>query len=219
MRKDTLVNNHVYHVFTRSIAGFKIFSSSSNCRRFVDTMAYYRHDPINTKFSRFKNLSAEGKLKHLAGVDNRVLIVAYCLMPTHIHLVLKQIKDDGIMLFMKNSLESFSKYFNVKYKRKGPLWESRFKNVPVKDDEQLLHLTRYVHLNPVSAGIIKKPEEWKYSSYKTYISKNGSDETMVGWGDLLEIDSAKYRNFVEERINYQKQISRIKKLLLDNYNG
>ena len=70
---------------------------------------------------------------------------------------------------MRRLLNSYTRYFNEKIKRKGPLWEGRFKKVLVNSDEQLLHLTRYVHLNPVSAGIVEKPEDWPCSSYREYI--------------------------------------------------
>jgi putative transposase len=79
-------------------------------------------------------------------------------MPTHIHLVLRQLKDGGISKFMSNILNSYSRYFNIKHNRKGPLWEGRFRKVLVGSDEQLLHLTRYVHLNPVTACLVDKPK-------------------------------------------------------------
>ncbi len=78
-------------------------------------------------------------------------------MPTHIHLILKQLKEDGISAYMSKILNSYTCYFNRRTKRKGPLWESRFKRVEVTSDEQLLHLTRYIHLNPVTAHIVEEP--------------------------------------------------------------
>jgi len=221
MRREALVSNQVYHVLTRSIAGFRVFSSSSNCRRFVNTLLFYRQEPCGIRFSRFAESSVEIQKMYLADMKNRVSIVAYCLMPTHIHLILKQLAENGISLFMKNCLESFSKYFNTRYNRKGPLWESRFKSISVKTDDQLLHLTRYVHLNPVSAGIVEKPEDWDFSSYKKYLAVNKIKRPgdLCDWDGLLEIRPNDYKKFVEERINYQRQISKIKKQLLDGYSG
>lgn len=219
MREEALTNDRCYHVLTRSIAGFKIFSSPANCKRFIETIAFYQHKPTGMRLSRFLESSPKIQQYYLMGKDKRVAIVSYCLMPTHVHLVLKQLDDDGILLFMKNCLESFSKYFNIKYKRNGPLWESRFKSIAIKSDEQLLHLTRYVHLNPVSAGIIEKPEDWKYSSYNDYILWDNSAGSLCDWSSLLEIKPNQYKDFVEERIGYQKQISKIKKLIIDGYSG
>jgi len=99
-------------------------------------------------------------------------IIAYCLMPTHIHMLLEEVKEDGISIFTNNVLNSYTRYFNTKHKRKGPLWEGPSKKVTIKSDDQLLHLTRYIHLNPVTAYLCNKPEEWPYSSYNEYIKPN-----------------------------------------------
>ena len=118
-----------------------------------------------------------------------------------------------ISVFMKNILDSYTRYFNIRTKRKGPLWQSRFKNVMVENDEQMLHLTRYLHLNPTSEGLIESPEEWPYSSYAEYI---GSDEDKICNTDILsDIHPTEYRAFVEARIDYQKEISHLKDLYLE----
>jgi len=102
--------------------------------------------------------------------DLFVKIISYCIMPTHYHLLLEQVKDGGTEKFISKILNSYAKYFNLRHKRSGPLWSSRFKSVGVDDNEQLLHLTRYIHLNPTSAGYVSMPEDWQYSSYVEYIS-------------------------------------------------
>jgi putative transposase len=98
--------------------------------------------------------------------EQLVEVVAYCIMQTHFHLILKQVTEDGIAKFMGRILNGYSRYFNSLHSRVGPLWTGRFKNVLIRNDEHLLHLTRYIHLNPVSAGLVTKPEDWDYSSYK-----------------------------------------------------
>jgi putative transposase len=142
-------------------------------------------------------------------------MISYCLMPTHLHLLLRQNVDDGITNFMKRILDSYTKNFNKIHKRNGPLWASRFKDVLVNSDGQLLHLTRYIHLNPNSAGLVKKPEEWRYSSYNDYISKKSN----IINPEIIEMTPAKYREFVEDRKDYQKQLSIIKSILIDKYSG
>jgi putative transposase len=142
-----------------------------------------------------------------------VQIIAYCLMPTHIHLIIKEVEENGLSGYMNTALKSYTRYFNCKYKRKGPLWEGRFKNVRVESDEQLIHLTRYVHLNPVSAGLIGKPQSWEYSSYKQYLSHKGEFTNLLNYTDLLEIKG--YKRFVEDQIDYQRSYERIKHLVVD----
>jgi len=135
-------------------------------------------------------------------------------MPTHIHLVLEQLENNSISRYMNLILKSYTKYFNLKHKRKGPLWESRFKSVLVESDEQLLHLTRYVHLNPVSSYLVNKPELWQYSSYLEYI-ESFSAKNITEFYDYIELKGEKYKKFTEDNIDYQRTLNKIKNLLID----
>ena len=74
-------------------------------------------------------------------------IICYCLMPNHLHLLLRQLMDGGISKFMSNFANSYTRYFNTKSKRKGPVFEGKFKAKRIETDEQLLHLSRHIHLN------------------------------------------------------------------------
>ena len=79
---------------------------------------------------------------------------------------------------MGDILNSYSRYFNTKQKRKGPLWEGRFENVLIKTDEQLLHLTRYIHLNPVTAYLVDQAKDWQASSYNEYLENSDFNECI-----------------------------------------
>lgn len=136
-------------------------------------------------------------------------------MPTHIHLILQQLKNYGISRFMNLILKSYSKHFNIKHKRKGPLWEGRFKNVLVETNEQFLHLTRYIHLNPVTDYLVNKPEDWKFSSYREYIGLVDKDERICDFSDYLDMDIPSYQGFVNDRIVYQRELAQIKHLILE----
>jgi putative transposase len=144
-----------------------------------------------------------------------IKIIAYCVMPTHIHIVVQQLKENGISRFMSFILKSHSKYFNIKHGRKGPLWEGRFKRVLVKTDEQLLHLTRYVHLNPATGYLVNNPGDWPFSSFSEYVSKVAADKKICEFNDLLEVGQVAYRRFVEDRIAYQRELAKIKNLILE----
>ena len=181
---------------------------------------YFQIQNQPTKFSYFmdlKQVQQNGFNNYFNFISKDELkiiqIIAYCLMPTHIHLVLKQLSPNGISIFMSNVLNSYTRYFNTKHHRKGPLWESKFQNVLVNKDEQLLHLTRYIHLNPTSASLVKKPQDWQFSSYKEYLGQ--IDHPICQFNDLLEIHPKQYQNFVQDRIAYQKELSIIKKCLID----
>ena len=223
-RKEKLVNDEVYHVLTKSIAGYNVFNKDNDYQRILDVIKYYQNKDVILSYSKYYNLTNQSKKsidEQLNGPPRKlaVQIIAFCLMPTHIHLILKQLIDNGISIFMGNILNSYSHYFNLLHQRKGPLWEGKFKNILVKDDNQLLHLTRYIHLNPCSAGLVKNPQDWKYSSYGEYIDTEEQLSKITDYDEILDIRPGYYKKFVEERRDYQKLISKIKKVLLENYHG
>lgn len=220
MRKDILVSDKVYHVFNKSIAGFNILNNNSEFLRMTQLIHYYQREKPVTKFSNFiksSQLRMDACDIHIFFPEKEKLveIIAYCFMPTHIHLALKQLKGNGISIFMANILNSYTRYFNIKHKRKGPLWEGKFKNVLVNTDEQLLHLTRYIHLNPVTAYLVNKPEEWEASSYREYLSGSGHKHNICKYDDILDIVPSTYQKFVEDRISYQRELAKIKDLLIE----
>ncbi|EKE14659.1 MAG: hypothetical protein ACD_12C00357G0002 [uncultured bacterium] len=221
MRKDELINDEYYHVFNRSIAKFKIFNSEFDYHRFLELIKYYQYERPTLRYSYFNRLSANLKQNYLSSMyeNSKIVdIVSYCLMPTHFHLLLKQNIDDGIVDYLRLIENSYSKYFNLVHKRKGPLWESRFKNVHIETDEQILHLTRYIHLNPTSAGFCNKPEEWGWSSYSEYTNIT-NEYKICSYKNILDIKPKEYQKFVNDRKKYQQELSKIKSHLIDNYSG
>ena len=184
------IGGEVYHIINRSNARVKIFDTDKDYQLFE-------------------------KLLQDAQEITDMRIFAYCIMPTHIHIVLRQEQDNGISSFMSNILNSYTRYFNIKHNRKGPLWEGRFKSVLIENDEYLLHLTRYIHLNPSTSNIVKDPTEWNHSSYHEYLKDTSIQNPMCSFGDYIDIKPNEYKNFVEDRIAYQKELKLIKSLLLD----
>jgi len=190
-RKCFLAENNYYHIYSKSIAGYNIFNEMKDYARIIDLFKYYQRGSQKLRFSWFIKLDERNRkeLEERQSIrnDKIVDIIAYCIMPTHIHLILKQEKKNGISMFMSEVLNSYARYFNEKNKRKGPLWEGRFKNVLIKTERYLLHLTRYIHLNPVTARIIDKPEEWTASSYNEYMSKIDEKKRMCNYHEILNI--------------------------------
>ena len=219
-KRSLWIEQPVYHVFNRSIAEFKIFNTDSEFSRIKDSVLYYRQEKPAIKFSRFIKIGEKTKRRYsdktvLFSDNNKKLveIIAYCFMPTHLHLILKETKEKGISIFMNNALNSYTRYFNTKHNRKGPLWQARSKRVLVKSDEQLLHLTRYIHLNPVTAYLVDKPDDWQASSYKEYLNSNSN--RICKYEDILDIEPISYRKFVNDRIDYQRELAKIKDLILE----
>jgi putative transposase len=215
--KIPLVKGEIYHIFSKSIAGFEIFRKDSEYRRMKDLLKYYKMENVPLRFSAFIEIKDKEKFfqKHFASQRALVDIIAYCLMPTHIHLLLKQLKEDGISVFMRNVLNGYTRYFNIKTKRKGPLWESRFQRVLVNTDEQLLHLSRYICLNPVTAYLVNKPQDWEFSSYKEFLGEVEDKERICSYSEVLDIDPQRYKEFVNSQIDYQRELAEVKKLFLE----
>ena len=134
-----LDNDGIYHVMARGNDKQDIFKVSADYKRYLD---YIR------------------KFKASTGVD----LYCFVLMPNHIHLTLRNPKAGAMSKFMHFLQTSYSVYFNKKYDRVGHVFQGRFKSKVVKDDVYLVHLTRYLHLNPVSGGLVKKPSDYEWSS-------------------------------------------------------
>jgi putative transposase len=206
MKNAPLVTGQVYHIYSKSIADKVVFNSSRELQRMKELLGYYRSN-TGPRFSlNIKKTPRDG--------HEIVQIICYCIMCTHIHLVLKQMVDRGVSVFMSNILNSYTRYFNEKYKRRGTLWEGRFKRILVENDEYLLHLTRYVHLNPVTARLVDYPEQWPFSSYSEYVGKN-AEENICTFQGLISIAPVEYKDFVESRIEYQRNLAMIKHLTID----
>lgn len=175
--------NSYYHIYNRAIPERrKIFLSERDYRRFLNTIIYYLRKKQSLRYSEFERLSAVAKLQHDTLTQShpkgvRAKILAATVMPNHFHFLLKPDTEDPrtVGYFIADISNSYTRYFNRKYKRTGALFESTFKAKEAQDEESVLQLTRYIHLNPVlsskanPAGKLKKPEEYPYSSYPEWI--------------------------------------------------
>lgn len=134
----------IYHIMLRGINRQQIFEDEEDRQHFIETLESYRD---------------------VCGYT----IYAYCLMGNHIHILLKEGKEDLTLVF-KRIAGHFVYWYNWKYHRCGPLFQDRFKSEPVEDDGYFLTALRHIHQNPVKAGICKKPEDYPYSSMRDYLS-------------------------------------------------
>lgn len=215
MRKPTkFPEGEIFHVFNKSIAGFKIYSDFENSRRFFRTINYYNSKLVTTSLGVYL-ANDEGYNPDIftPGANPLMKILAYCIMPDHYHLLLKIIEYNSLPKYINKIEASYTRFFNIKYERKGPLWQSDYRAVLVRNNEQLLHLSRYIHLNPTTSNLVQRPEEWIYSSYKDYISRK---ELLANFLTEISIkNQLTYKQFVENNIDYLRKLRLIKKLLLD----
>lgn len=221
-RADPLENDEVYHVMNKSIAGYKIFSNEKDYQRFLQGLRYFSIDEPLPKLSEFLERSDVNQIgferclqEYFDNAKQCIQIIAYCLMPTHFHLIVKQLRNNGISSTISKMSNSYARYLNTKIKRHGPLWMGRFKSVLIVSDEQLLHVTRYLHLNPTTANLVKAPEDWPWSSYAEYINPNQVKYPLCQFSELMDIKPGHYRKFAEDHKNFQKELGKIKQLILE----
>ena len=222
-RKIPIVTGEIYHVVNRGIASQPTFTNGRDYQRMLMLLPYYRFASPPFKLSKFLTFPKSRQVEILQEMQENgqplVDIIAYCLMPNHFHLVLKQISDESIAKFVSDVSNGYTRYFNTKYERKGPIFQGKFKAVRVEGEEQLLHLSRYVHLNPFSSYIVKAEnelEDYPYSSFSEYVR-----ETSGGFCQKQPVLSHfetpnAYRDFILDRADYQRELQDIKHLTLDD---
>ncbi|MBV7271487.1 transposase [Clostridium sp. PL3] len=136
---------------------------------------------------------------------NNYKIISYCLMNNHMHLQLKT-QDAPVGQFMGRINSKYAKYYNKKYNYIGHLFQDRYNSVLIENDQQMLETSRYIHLNPIRAKMVKRPEEYQYSSYGAFIGIY--DEEIISSNLILDYFNEKrkrilYKKFVEEVITSQ----------------
>lgn len=208
------ISGDIFHVFNRSIAGFRIFDNDNNKKRFVVALNYYNEKTRQSSLSlALRNKSCAYPNLLIIKEDPLVKFLAFCIMPDHYHLFIKIVADRKLSKYVGDIENGYTKYFNEKYNRQGPLWQSRFKAVKIKNNNQLLHVSRYIHLNPTTNGLVTRPEDWFYSSYREYVYNRSILSSVLP--EISITTSLSYKKFVEDQIDYQKKLKKIKKLILE----
>jgi len=121
------------------------------------------------------------KIKYYSNELNLVLL-AYCLMPNHFHLLIRQTGDQPAGLLSQRVFNSYSKAYNKRYQHSGTLFQGPYRVKQVAQNTHLLHLCRYIHANPVKDNLVAAPEDWPYSNYLEWIGqRNGTlvDQAFV----------------------------------------
>lgn len=213
-RIKSFTEGEIYHICNKSIANFGIFKDPDNCRRFIQTLDYYNGRNYDKNLSIFLRKHPDYNPQLLDFDKNCYFkFLSYCIMPDHYHLVVKILKSGVLTKYINDIENSYSRYFNIKFNRKGPLWQDAFVAVRIKTNEQLLHVIRYVNINPVTSDLVKKPENWEFSSYRGLISNPKYLREIIR--EISISDPVKFKKFCEDNIDYQKRLRFIKKLLHD----
>ena len=204
--REPFAEGDLYHIFNRGAWRRRIFLDDENYYFFIRLLRVHLG-------------------KHQIG------LVCYCLMPNHFHLLLLQDGTRSISRFVQGLLSAYVQAFNKQQNRTGTLFEGRFKHVHVDTQEYLLHLIRYIHLNPVRAGLVAKPEEWAFSDYRLWtqppfpkVTGDWLDDGTFGklperigrYREMLGIPGpSEYEKFVGDYNELVEADSRFRKYLFD----
>jgi putative transposase len=251
--RTKITSNEIYHIFNRGVDKRVVFTNDDDYFRFIfslyecnDANEVVMRDRIGERLVRNSKAVSIGETYGDLGSGKRepiVEIIAFTLMPNHYHLILRQIVDGGISLFMKKLGNSYTGYFNGKHKRKGmgALFQGAYKAVHVSDNDQFLHLVEYIFSNPVeiiepawktkgaenAKGAIEFLREYRWSSYMDSIGmKNFPSVTQreflwksFAGADNIEKGKSRIKNFTDSWIkskeNLRKNLTSLSKLTLD----
>ncbi|KKQ87003.1 MAG: Transposase [Parcubacteria group bacterium GW2011_GWF2_38_8] len=207
-----------YHIYNRGTDKRIIFGNKNDYNRFM-TLLYLCNNTMPIDIS---NLIRGGlsftELMDIKVNEKLVDIGAYCLMPNHFHLFVREKRENGISLFMKKLLTAYSMYFNKKHKRTGGLFEGPFLATHVDTDEYLKYMLSYIHLNPVKIidskwkenGIMDRVKAKKYlstyvySSYLDYMNINRKEERILNKVAFPEYftNFQEFEHFISEWLSF-----------------
>jgi putative transposase len=146
-------------------------------------------------------------------IANSVDIVAYCLMPNHYHFLV-YLRDETLSDAMKLLSLAYTKAINKRFDRSGVLFQGRFHSIHVTETDYLIHLSRYIHLNPVKAKLVQQPEEWEFSSYSEYAGLRSGTLPKTEYIKTQIQDELVYQQFLAD--HNLPNSNGFKRLLLDD---
>ena len=198
-----------YHIYNRGVEKRTIFQDDKDYKTFLSYLKFYLTTPELPKLEPvdLRGLSSQvskiSPSKILKNYQEEIDLLAYCLMPNHFHLLIKQNADYSIGNFMSSLSTKYVRYFNTRHKRVGHLFQDRYKAVKIETEEQWIYLSKYIHRNPCEDCPLRPLANYPYSSYTNYLGiVNQSwlkpDKILSHFSKTLHKNS--YQNFVEETV-------------------
>lgn len=229
----------IYHILNRGVDKRKIFLDEEDRFRFVhDLFEFNDQKAVRTVLYNFKKFENKRRVnQYLDFVSPNIKrprellvdIYAFCIMPNHYHLLLSPKVEDGVVKFMRKLDIGYAKYFNQKYKRKGTLFESRYKSILIKHEPHFYYLPYYIHLNPLDLkfpewregrlrnyrGAIKLLEDYRWSSHLDYLGKKNFP-SVTNRQFLLEVfgEEKEYEKSIKQWLK-DLELEKIKDLTLE----
>ncbi len=207
-----------YHVYNRGTEKRNVFMRENDYRRFLALL--YLTNQIEATELKLQGRTLE-EISEPRNGERLVDIAAYCLMPNHFHLLVREVADGGISKFMQKLTTGYTMYFNKQNKRSGALFQGKFKATHVDNDRYLRYLISYIHLNPIKlieskwkeAGITNKAraerylETYPYSSFLDYLNTQRTENMILTREALPEYFSSgtDFKTFVTEWLTYEPE--------------
>ena len=195
----TYVEDGYYHIYNRGVEKRTIFQDDQDYNTFSKYLKIYLEPQKDLGERRVK---VNDKIyitiaRPLKNYHNKIELLAYCLMPNHFHLLVKQKDKNTMEFFMRSLLTKYSVYFNKKNNRVGSLFQGSYKAVLIDNEDQLLHVSRYIHLNPTKDSPLQKA----YSSYPDYL--NLRKTPWLNTKIILSFFKNAQRNSLRDMLSYQ----------------
>ncbi|MBC8322642.1 MAG: transposase [Candidatus Marinimicrobia bacterium] len=179
-----------YHIYNRGIDKRPIFFNDDNYRYFIKLMQnnYKRYD---------------------------ISILVYCLIPNHFHILVRQNSEIAISRFVQSLNNAFVQGVNKQLNRKGTLYEGRTQAKLIDDEDYLMHVCRYIHLNPIKHNLVQNLSDWEFSNFQACI--NGENDDLTDMKFIIELFGSResYKEFVEEYIPTMEEMSKMKEFVLE----
>lgn len=200
----------VYHIHNRGIENRTIFTFEDF--KIFTKYLYIYVKPLDAIADTYPETSQRLLDKNLSA---EVDVLAYCLMPSHFHLILRQHTKDGISKLMKQITNAYTEYFNNKFHRTGPLFQGRFRATALDVDKTLLPLSRYVHQNPKLAGLISNLEDYPWSSFPQYA--DGNIEGVVKKRVMLSFfaSSKQFVEYTKNSSGLEKDMGKLRRVIIE----
>ncbi|MDO8474224.1 MAG: transposase [bacterium] len=239
MKRVRFEKGKIYHVYNRGVEKRSIFLSEGDRWRFLQGL-YLFNDETGSANLLYRLEQEKGKMhfgilreymaRHGAKRKPLVRIMADCLKSNHFHMAIEETTENGISRFMQKLGTGYTKYFNTKYERVGPLFQGPFKAVEVKSDEQLMYLLAYINainpgqeLEPELKSAAQNPEEilsfiedhFLWSTHLEYLGKRDSIIVDKGIAGELFSSPVRYRKFIADIIRGKQRSGLQDNLLLD----
>jgi REP element-mobilizing transposase RayT len=212
--RRNFLKGYFYHIYNRGANKKRVFRDTEDYQKFTEILACYLTYPQGKPLSILNLTKSEDKISKVPNLKSEhlpkssAILVSYCLMPNHFHLLLKQkdmpTTENSITNLMRRLIITYAMYTKQKYDRSGALFEGKFKNVFVKTDSQLLQLSKYIHLNPMKIKGSEPLTEYRFSSYSYFIGIGIVDcprwlfpDEILAFFSRPNV-STSYQKFVEE---------------------